>query len=835
MRKTRIKSVEVRGFRAFGASAQPLGFSSDVAVVWGPNSQGKTSLAEAFEFLFTGSIVRRDLLSSAKDEFAGTLRNVHLDEADEVFVEVELEHQGATHKVRRTLLSDYAKKGDCETKLEVDGQPSDESAFERIGVRLSQPPLAAPVLMQHTLPYVFSAGPKERSAYFKALLDVDDLDRFLEKVELHGMDLGAPTDAVLLALQSCAAREAMRAGLQPLLNERNRSLDVAAALSEAAVGLLEAAGLEVPNGTEARFLAVKNALHTRQNETFPLADLGIRELHPWTLKNVGLGAATKTLEDQRAKVEAEVERLIPLFEAALKVDIVSAADGPQPCPLCDNGTLSLERLAAIRTKLRETQEFRTAEVAARSALTALSGTIKEAKDSVDRILPTFVTASSQQRKRRGFSVSRARRLAGSGGGGDVTRWMAATRDLLRSRRNLQKQAEKVTSTLARLSGNIQSLDTTAYENLRQLVEEVVEIRARVVQAAEQYKAAEAALMAVLPSAVAKESKTEGWQELLDLRAKEASLAAVLREWEARIRVERELERAVKELKTGMGEVLDEKISAISDDVERWWNRLRPGEPTFFSAVKRRTKATRTIDFKASISAHADRSHAETRDAVAVLSYSQLQCLGLSLFLARAVREGAGFIILDDPVLAGDEDHRPYFIHSVIPELLAGGVQVVVMTQDQAMLKDMANLFEHLDVDCFQVLRDPSTGTTVNKTSDGLDAILARIQPYLNNVHPEPRKTAAELVRDAAERFCKELLVKDRRSKGDGTALVSDYEKELLQALVAKVRPLLKPDEPGKLETIRVNMNPGKHDAPVPGAQDIKVAYGYLKRFKKDYL
>ena len=93
MSRTRIKSVEVRGFRAFGSSAQLLEFSSEVAVVWAPNSQGKTSLAEAFEFLFTGSIVRRDLLSSAKDEFAGTLRNVHLKDSDEVFVELEVEHQ----------------------------------------------------------------------------------------------------------------------------------------------------------------------------------------------------------------------------------------------------------------------------------------------------------------------------------------------------------------------------------------------------------------------------------------------------------------------------------------------------------------------------------------------------------------------------------------------------------------------------------------------------------------------------------------------------------------------------------------------------------------------
>ena len=835
MKKTRIKSVDVRGFRAFGLSPQPLAFSSDVAVIWGPNSQGKTSLAEAFEFLFTGSIVRRDLLASAKDEFAGTLRNVHLQETDEVFVEIEIEHDGEPHRVRRTLLSDYAKKGNCETKLEVDDQLADESAFQGIGVKLSQPPLAAPVLMQHTLPYVFSAGPKDRSAYFKALLDVEDLDRFLETVESHGVELGEPLEPVLRDLRSCSAHEAMREPLAPLLREKDRSLDVEQALSAAAAGLLKEAGVDLPDGAQARFAAVEKALHSRQTETFPLADLGIRDLDPWVLQNAGLAAATKKLEEQRTKVDAEIERLIPFFEAALSVEAVGKATDSQQCPLCEDGTLSPERVSAIRVKLQETKEFQRAEASARSALTGLSNALRGARDGVERALPPFMRSSSTQRKERGFHVARARRLAGSDGHESVSQWLAATRSILRARRALHMQVVEVTASLSTLSSKLSSLDNAVYEALREPVDRVVELRAELDQTAASYKEAEETLLAVLPSAVAKESQTEGWQDLIDLRAKLGALDSALTEWEARCRVQRELERAVKALKEGMGEVLDEKISSISDDVELWWNLLRPGEPTFFSAVKRRTKAARTIDFKASISAHADRSNAETRDAVAVLSYSQLQCLGLSLFLARATRERTGFIVLDDPVLAGDEDHRPYFIHSVVPKLVEEGVQVVVMTQDQSMLKDLSNLFAHLDIDCFQVLRDPMNGTSVNKTSNGLEALLARIQPYLNNVHPEPRKTAAELVRDAAERFCKELLVKDRRAKGDASALVSDYDKEVLQSLITKVRPLLKPDEPGKLETIRVNMNPGKHDATVPSAQDIKVANGYLRRFKKDYL
>src|SRR6266545_6263036 len=64
MRAPRINKIEIQGFRAFGAKPQTLVFSSPIAAVWGANSQGKTSLAEAFEFLLTGATVRRELLAS---------------------------------------------------------------------------------------------------------------------------------------------------------------------------------------------------------------------------------------------------------------------------------------------------------------------------------------------------------------------------------------------------------------------------------------------------------------------------------------------------------------------------------------------------------------------------------------------------------------------------------------------------------------------------------------------------------------------------------------------------------------------------------------------------
>src|SRR5258705_5462310 len=102
--KHRIQRIDLQGFRGFGASPQSFTLPDSVVALWGGNSQGKTSLAEALEFLFTGHIARRELLASAKDEFSQALRNTHIPAHVSVFVEAHIPcPDGVCHRIRRTL------------------------------------------------------------------------------------------------------------------------------------------------------------------------------------------------------------------------------------------------------------------------------------------------------------------------------------------------------------------------------------------------------------------------------------------------------------------------------------------------------------------------------------------------------------------------------------------------------------------------------------------------------------------------------------------------------------------------------------------------------------
>ena len=74
----RIERLTIQGFRSFGPIPETIAFDAPMAVIWGANSEGKTSLAEALEFLMTGDIARRALLTSSVDEFEHALRNAHM-------------------------------------------------------------------------------------------------------------------------------------------------------------------------------------------------------------------------------------------------------------------------------------------------------------------------------------------------------------------------------------------------------------------------------------------------------------------------------------------------------------------------------------------------------------------------------------------------------------------------------------------------------------------------------------------------------------------------------------------------------------------------------------
>lgn len=835
----RIDRLSIQGFRSFGPTPATLDFEAPIAVVWGANSEGKTSLAEAVEFLFTGDIARRELLSSAVDEFENALRNAHLPAGTETYVEASITgSDGMIHTLRRTLLEDFTKRKACTSKLELDGSEISASKLVDIGLDLSDPPLAAPVLMQHTLGYLFSANPKERASYFKSILEVTDLDSVREAVRSIGNDIPAPLSTLRdMVVSSKAALPSVSATLDSVASGIPTIDEIESAFSTAAKKLLSDAG-ETPAATLAEQLSQVEGMTTaKQAETFPLHGF-IRKVQTaeWTAPANTIWAAIDDYKTKLEDVDRETLRITAFFQQVLKLPAVVESTGDIDCPVCETpASLTQERIQAIRNQVKDTESFRVAESKARGTLDTLMTSADNLGINARTVCPDFFDWDRTRRISEGFRTDRMAPLLDEAARPLLKPWFNSTAHLMRAQRHIRDLAAEAIATIAGFQADVAKLENDAA--LRASFEPLEAAHQHFVAAVDTYKEAMAPLIQPLKKSVAEKSDTTGWANLVTLGRNASDLESELREAAAHALLSVELEQASKQVESAKEAVLEDKFDDLAEDVRSWWNRLRPEEAVFFSDLGLRKKAQRTIDFKAGLAPSRDQKNAKLRNAIAVFSQSQMHCLGLATFFART-GAGGGFVLLDDPIITIDDDYSVHFFTAVLRELEQRNVQVIMLTYNRKTWTEIQNRYDDGRSEAFQLhLDNPTDGTNILKSSDTLATMLKACEPFTTSSLLEHRKDCCQKIRDCAERWCKELLVQNRYKQGDDTAMLSDYTGSggTLGSLIPHVTPYLASDEPGKLKAIRDNTNPGNHDDDVPSKMSLKVYLGDLKALKQKYL
>lgn len=519
----------------------------------------------------------------------------------------------------------------------------------------------------------------------------------------------------------------------------------------------------------------------------------------------------------------------------LKVPEITTAKEAVDCPVCKTPrALTLDRIKAIRTKVEANAELRSKRQSAESALRSINETVTRVVREANGALPQAAQWNDQDRSRNEAVM---RELLGQRTDELMSPWRETLSNLDVALGELNARATAFKDTVESL--RLDDLDEAKIKELNQKVTDLFQSAHQVSNTLRHYRAAAGPLLAALKEKVDRQAGTEGWQDLIELVEQREDLLRWLIARAAHRKVLAEVEDAIRDIDRAKAEILDDKFAELSQESVRWWNLLRPHEPVSFRGIERGGAGTRYIDLKARLrDPRAPESQGVLRDAVAVFSDSQLNCLGLAAFLARTIREGARFLVLDDPVPASDKEHRAFFIDRVLDELIQSGIQVILLSHDERMWKDVQERYKHLDLDTFIVsLDDPAKGAIIENRNDTLDAMLTRAALYVSNANPDIRKTAARILRDAAERFCKLMFIMDRREKGDSSASVSDYDGKTLGELIPKVQPLLTKDSshPGKLRVIGQRLNPGSHDHEVPPVGDLGQCLGDLKALRREYL
>lgn len=821
--QVRLEWLEVRGFRAFGSETRRMDMASSLIVIHAGNSQGKTSLAEAVEFLVTGRSSRRDLFGGAKAEYNASLRNAHLPVTAPVWVAAGIrDSDGVLHEVKRELVSDFSNAADCESRLIVDGLEA--SSLQLLGIETNEGAIAAPVLLQHTLRYVLSTEPKQRANYFKALLSLSDLDYLRERVRAQSIALDPlPPGSGLAAVRRLSQTKlaAVAATIQRLDGTQSKlRADVEQVLLHAGSNLLGQSYVDLADLRR----ALEQEAQERNDRVFPLTDFA--------------GSATRSLpalpdlseySGEISRVDQIAAALLPVLSEILRVPEIADVNHPVDCPVClTPKALTPERVAEISTQLRDTKQLAKAASAAEGAISDFRSQLRGWVKALKLVSPPAAAWDAVRESEVGALAAEL--------GEDVPELLHAAR----------RFAQSIALEVAQLAETIERLDTDAAEVAERVRRRAVAPSEGAIDlstAAQQLSAlrkliAEDETLSRLRASVDPLLKTrlkaEGTQDLLQVLGLVDEIVDELDATLRRAAAQNRLGRAEKSLKRASSAVLDERFAMMSDSIARWWGSIRPEELVGFAGVKRRAAGAIFVNLVAALQADLQGAAVE-RDALGVFSDSQLNALGLSTFLARTELIGSPFVFLDDPIPGSDGDHRLTFVQNTLTELLASGRQVIITTYDPKLAELAQTINESWEPITYDLaLLNVLEGTEPAQTSDQFSNYMLQGEDGINAPTAAGRRGACTAYRSAAERLAKQIIATNHTAAGTDTS-VADVEKRalMLGELIPLVTPFtLSADEKGKWGVIPKVLNPGNHDDGAPSTIELKQIRGNLRQIAK---
>lgn len=829
MNASRIISLEVRGFRAFGTTPAHLEFDAPLTVVHAGNSQGKTSLAEALEFLLSGRSSRRELLGGAKAEYNDSLRNAHLpDGDDDVYVEAVVRSpDGRLRRVRRNLTCDFGRGAECESQLLLDGQDIED--LSGVGLPLADPPVRAPVLLQHILRHALSTEPKQRVAYFKSLLSLSDLDVLRERVgEARKRIEREPSGPWLQRVEAFPAELAdVRSRLRAIVEHSSTTMSK---LTETLNTVLREAACAAAGETYASLAEARESLERLAKEKaealFPVARFKAASVPEVNTRPPDLTAYQGALES----VEAEAARLLPIVAAVLRVDEYAEMSVPKNCPVCATPeALTPDRMEALRGELARASKLDEAAALALAAVSAAG----EVLTSLAEFIRTGLPAAGDMPE--SVKTELAAKLENWGLSPDLLHAAVATAEgLSGSTEALIVEGRRVRDGLARLRTVVEGRELPPdlqadYAGLARALENLREKHTRHAEAASDLEKAVAPVIAER-SEIADHRQLRGILDGVTGLAEDISKA-----WEQQRALAR-VKSAEKALQDASAELLDARFAEMSDTIKSWWVTIRPEELVDFAGVRPRAGGARFVNLMAALHAESGTTPV-VRDALGVYSDSQLNALGLSIFLARAELLKSPVVVLDDPIPGSDPDHRLTFVQDTVTKLLDTGVQVILTTYDGKLADWTMSNHDHRGLIGYELnLPDPRLGTVPTQTSDMFSRLMLDAEDNLTAPTARGRRAACGSYRAAAERLAKQIIATGRTAAGTLSSVADvDSEASMLGDLVLLVRGFaIDNAERGQWNTFAKVLNPGNHDDDVPSTTELKVVRGNLRRIAKTH-
>ena len=730
MRLVKIKPTYFRGF----GNADWINLDADLVVLHGPNGQGKTSLAEAVEWLLYGKTKRRERGENlSQRDYQGSYRNAHAPTDATTSVEAVLrECNGSEHTLQRELVVG-ARNVETSRTL-VDGNPADLAA---VGIPPDE--VFNPVISQDGLQDFIHSTPKDRRDKISAALGLEPLVRFKTVV-----------DRARTRFQSSPPRVVVeaRTNLRPVVTAMTHSPRVAAVAQRwgserfdegADCGELNRAALTFLEMQTGDWDAITEELNRRRREAAQrVFDDAPIQASPH------LRADLQTLEQQRGNITPTVNALgealtqftgaaatvytqahLQFWQTGLQMQVVGP---PDTCPMCEALTLTQAKRAEIQRRIDQSGNYTRALRALEDQDRAAARFIRGLVDSASRVYPQFLDVDQRRAMIPLLADSPAIRDAFLQAHDAAQTTYHAGKRLLEER---GQQVERI-HTLAADPGTVQAanqLMAALAADLDQTVQDLA-------RGARDYAVAYATLSPHLARQVASDASVREIDGLLS-PITNWQYVHVLTQYgrllQESLDMQHQIEAHIQTKQAALFQTRGQEINA-------WYDMLNPGAPVRYTRMEPGTDSLTLWGETFGVQIN----------AAACLSQCQLNCLGLSIHLIRALTSGTpfGFVLMDDPVQSMDDDHCQALVVQVIKSLLERGLQVIVLSHEQGLVDEIWDTYYHLQPLRLRISDFVQNGPVI-EDAETLERAIERAQ-RLATGNEDNRRLSVKVVRRCAE-------------------------------------------------------------------------------------
>ncbi len=747
-RKVRFLSIRPYYFRGFRQLERPINLNADLVTVYGRNSSGKTSLAEAIEWLLTGRIKRRDELHHT--ELADFIANRFRRERQKTWVECDLAVDGEPTRIKRVLVEDYGsnKNAHCTSRLFINGIEV-ESSTDLLNKYFAG---VAPLLMQYTLREFVLESPTERPKYFEKLLNIDSISDLVEDAQVSNLrqsDFPRPGGGKVLSDWRKFTEEIGEDHFKTVV--QYSKLD-GNSLRETICGdLIQVAVDEFDARCESDIDSCITAMNSLQERELQRRFPSLRDFQP--KENLGEATFVKfsdrsqsgrleslekartdyltVLESQKTISEANLS-IAKALEVLREAELISDED-PQDCPICNYPpvpTLTQARIAEIDrwNPIRELVERAKArfEAATREYRTTVEDLRSLRKNLVPHDLPEA-------------GVQDIGEIANSG------HFKSLLTAHSESEQKLHSFDERTSVALVELEKCDPNL--SVHEILREAFSLVPTLQ----RSAEEYARNYGKFQEYLNELAINDQDYRARDSWLKIAHKRDELILDI-QWEAaKDRSREELVVCRSLLMAARHKYLEPRRKAFSDGIDSIWSKLRRDDYSAFSRLlipEPKGKGMRArFEVKAEL-----KTKSETHEvhALSVLSESQINAIGIAAFVTRSALLGHNILVFDDPVQSMDDAHFNSFGDAVLSHLCDYGFQVIILTHNDDFDQGM-NYFhsDHENRISMEIKHTRNNGISVNEGNRSVSGLLNMGLSYWEDGE---YKTAWVCLRTAIERL-----------------------------------------------------------------------------------